>query len=158
MLVSEQRNIAFVSDRTIPGHCFAIYLLPLALSNAASISDQKIQGKISSLKWSPNGRFVAFTSLDEARAEEELVRRNNIRCELEYQWFAVHRYWNLCHTHALPKCFSREAMRREPILTEFCMSCNHPRILRLVPRSHTGKGVSENWYHSEPLHLPWSYE
>ena len=67
----DSKTIAFVSDRAEPGQCSAIYLLSVASSELVSITDPKGRKRISSLKWSPNGRSIAFLSPDEMTAEEK---------------------------------------------------------------------------------------
>ncbi len=65
------KTIAFVSDRAEPGQGSAIYLLTLPSSEPIPITDSGNKKKIVSLKWSPNGRSIAFLSPDEMTAEEK---------------------------------------------------------------------------------------
>ena len=63
-------TIAFISDRAKHGQSSAIYLLPLESSEPFSITDHRNKKKVSSFKWSPTGRFIAFISPDEDTVDE----------------------------------------------------------------------------------------
>ena len=63
-------TIAFISDRAKHGQSSAIYLLPVESSEPFPITDQRNK-KISSFKWSADGRFIAFTSPEEDTADEQ---------------------------------------------------------------------------------------
>lgn len=68
----DSKTIAFVSDRAEPGHCSAIYFLSMPpLSEPIPITEPKNKKNIVSLKWSPDGHYVAFLSPDEMTVEEE---------------------------------------------------------------------------------------
>ncbi|KAF6227200.1 hypothetical protein HO133_008642 [Letharia lupina] len=67
----DSKTIAFVSDRAEPGKCSAIYLLDQASLEPVPLTDPKKKKKISSLKWSPNDRYIAFLCPDEMTAKED---------------------------------------------------------------------------------------
>ena len=59
-------TVAFVSDRIMLGKAFAIYLVSVAFaSDIIPITDPLNEQQISTIRWSPDGRFIAFLSADE---------------------------------------------------------------------------------------------
>ncbi|KAI9734533.1 MAG: hypothetical protein M1834_002134 [Cirrosporium novae-zelandiae] len=65
-------SIAFLSDRAEAGESCAIYILPISGGGEAyAITTPSNKKQISSVVWSPNGKFIAFTSPDEKTAEQE---------------------------------------------------------------------------------------
>ena len=70
-------SIAFVSDRAEPGNKWAIYSMsPAEGSQAVSITSPQNEQRIEKLKFSPDGKFIAFISKDEKTAEERERERN----------------------------------------------------------------------------------
>ena len=64
-------SITFVSDRAKHGESSALYILSLKAGEAYPITKSGNKKGISSFKWSPNGRFIAFLSPDELTPEQE---------------------------------------------------------------------------------------
>ena len=63
-------SIAFISDRAKAGESSAIYLLDLRGGEPYPITKAENKKEIAPFEWSPNGRFIAFTSSDEKSSEE----------------------------------------------------------------------------------------
>lgn len=64
-------SIAFISDRAKAGESSAIYLISMKGGEAHPITKADNKKPISSFSWSPNGKFIAFTSADEKSDERE---------------------------------------------------------------------------------------
>src|SRR5215469_10766701 len=64
-------NIAFLSDRFKAGKACAIYILPVNGGEAYPVTPAENERTISSFRWSPSGKFIAFLSADEKSQEEK---------------------------------------------------------------------------------------
>ena len=68
-------TIAFVSDGINIGKTCAIYQIPVTLeSDVIPITNPLNEQQISTFRWSPDGRFIAFLSADELSAKERLKK------------------------------------------------------------------------------------
>jgi hypothetical protein len=63
------KSIAFISDRVDRGKSSIIYLLSINGGEPYPILNFEYKEAISTFKWSPNGRFIAFLSADEMSIE-----------------------------------------------------------------------------------------
>lgn len=68
----DEESIAFISDRAKEGEASAIHLI--SMNGGEAFPNTKADNKppSTSLDWSPNGDFIAFTNADEKSPEREL--------------------------------------------------------------------------------------
>ena len=68
---TDDKTIAFVSDRGEVGKASAVHVMNVAGGEPYAVTAASNKRGISSFSWSPNGKFIAYASADEKTPEQE---------------------------------------------------------------------------------------
>ena len=77
--MGDTKTIAFISDRAKQGESSAIYIMRLdsGAGEAHSVTKTENKKEIEEFKWSPNGKYIAFTSPNENSQEKDSKAKEN---------------------------------------------------------------------------------
>ena len=90
--------MALISDRADPGGPSSIYLLSVDHGQVHAIGHHTSEAKVSAIKWSPDGRYIAFLS-PETTTRKQQGKKNPNDDAIVY-----HRDWECDKLHVVHTC------------------------------------------------------